>query len=115
MSQRIVLDIGRTQALATLLATLLGLAGTVWGATKWAVRGEVDRAVEERFKVYEAAEQERFRTFATRADVDAMKGLSDLRLVGFEKQLDRIDEAVSFLYQREMERSGRRGSERTGG
>lgn len=124
--KRIVINIGQWQMLITLFLSLSTLVGTVWTATKWAVRDQVDAAVDLRMDEVDAsvdAQVESVRAvvkelgrandaahaeFAKQPDLTNLRELLEARLEALEK----VSERVEYLYRRELERNSR---DRVGG
>lgn len=116
---RIVMDVRKWQAFAALIVALGTIAGSVWTATKWAVRDQVDVAVDARMarehdsyteqmdsvrdmvKDLDRANATAHAEFASQKDLDNAKQLLDVRLQVLEKIADRVE----FLYRREIQRS----------
>ena len=96
MSNNITIAVDRWRAGVGLMAALIAVAASAWGATSWAIRHQVNEAV---------VEQTRSAGYVVVNDLENVRQLQELRLSAIERQLAKIESDVSFLVRQQMQRS----------
>jgi hypothetical protein len=123
MADKFTVSLEKWRAVLGLVLALITLSGSVWGATAWAIRYQVDQAVDVRIDEVKGLVGELRREsdiqhegFVSTRDLDNARQLQELRLQAIERQLATIDGRLEWLVRREVERSGgRRDDSNRGG